>query len=271
MAISMFEKFGSRSGQETSGPGSRQMLSYILTGSSDDIAIKLHVQNNAPPTYDGLIAENYSIEPLCPDVWEANVSYVDPSRKLDAPLSPGEITWEFDTSGGQTHITYATLVAKYPASGSSAAPNFTGGINVGSDKVPQGVDIAVPMMRVTVRKRVSRSYITDSYIYTLEQLTGKVNNATWRGRQKGELLFLGASGAQGTKVDPEISYSFLASRNVTGLSFGAITGVDKRGHEYLWVATKLQDDSTAGTLVSVPLGVYVHQVYEYGDFNLLGI
>jgi hypothetical protein len=50
---------------------------------------------------------------------------------------------------------------------------------------------------------------------------------------------------------------------------GDITGIDKKGWEYLWV--RYQDAEDADVLVKQPAAVYVEQVYPYGDFSLLGI
>lgn len=264
MAITMYEKFGSRQANETTGPGSREQLRYVMYGTSNDLAIKAHLEANAPPTYDGLVAENYTIEQVGPDLWDAVVSYVDPARKQEAPLLVTSYTYDFDMSGGTFHISHGLAVRSYPTS----ALSHNGAINVRHGSA-EGIDIVVPMMRVSIRKRVPRAIITDAYLMILEGLAGKVNDAPFRGRAKGEVLFLGPSGTQGTEVDPEVSYQFMVSRNVTGLTIGTITGIEKKGHEYLWV--DYEDDPAATGLSKKPRAVYVHQVYEYGDFSLLSI
>jgi len=269
MAVTIFEKFGSGAGQESSGPGSRQVLAYIAFGTSDDKAIKTAIQNHAPPTYDGLIAESYTIDPIGPDLWDVAVSYVDPSRKQEAPITAGSYRHEFSTSGGNVHLTHGLAVRSYAPTGKTA-PNYTGAINV-RNNIVEGCDIISPMMRHTIRKRISRAVITESYINNLAYLTGKVNNAVFRGYAKGEVLFMGADGQQGTEIDPEVSFDFMISRNLSGLSYGAISNVIKYGHEFLWVDYEAQDDATASALIQKPRAVYCHQVYEFGDFNTLNI
>jgi hypothetical protein len=65
------------------------------------------------------------------------------------------------------------------------------------------------------------------------------------------VLFLGASGSQRGTEDWEITFSFAASPNATGLTVGDITGIEpKKGWEYLWV--RYADAEDAETLVKQP-------------------
>ena len=64
---------------------------------------------------------------------------------------------------------------------------------------------------------------------------------------------------------------FAASPNVQNLTIGGINGIDKKGWEYLWVRYADDEDVNAKVLVKKPIGVYVEQVYENGDFSGLGI
>ena len=100
-------------------------------------------------------------------------------------------------------------------------------------------------------------------------LTGKVNGATFKGFAVGEVLFLGASGSQRGNDDWEITFRFAASPNRWNLAVGYISGIRKRGWEYLWV--RYADAEDEGVLVKRPVAAYVEQVYEYGDFRQLAI
>ncbi len=120
--------------------------------------------------------------------------------------------------------------------------------------------------------------VTPEYKGTLFQLTGKVNNATFRGLAAGECLFLGASGTlHGTETDTEttgdweITYRFAASPNKTGITIGSISGIAKKGWEYLWVRYADVEDMDAMAMVKRPVAAYVEQVYEDADFGLLDI
>src|SRR5690606_18604713 len=110
---------------------------------------------------------------------------------------------------------------------------------------------------------------------TLAALTGSVNNTPFKSFAAGEVLFLGASGSTRENEDGdtvwEITFSFAASPNVTGLTVGDITGIEKRGWDYLWVRYADAVDGEAHVLVKKPVAVYVEQVYPFGNFGALGI
>ena len=117
----------------------------------------------------------------------------------------------------------------------------------------------------------TRFWPTGTYKLTLFGLTGKVNNAAFRGFAAGEVLFLGAQGSKTGTGDWSISYRFAASPNVANLTVGDITVTEKRGWDYLWVSYADSKDDTAKRLVKKPVAAYVEQVYGYADFSLLGI
>ena len=61
----------------------------------------------------------------------------------------------------------------------------------------------------------------------------------------------------------------MASKNLTNETVGDITGIAKKGHEYLWV--KYEDSQSDVSLLKKPRSVYVNQVYKSADFSQLGI
>lgn len=91
------------------------------------------------------------------------------------------------------------------------------------------------------------------------------------GLAAGECLFLGASGSKRGAEDWEITYRFAGSPNRTGLVVGPITGISKKGWEYMWVRYADSEDAAARTIVKKPVAVYIERVYEEGNFAALGI
>jgi len=181
----------------------------------------------------------------------------------------GESSFAFDTGGGTQHITQSlATVGSYAASGSP--PNFGGAIGVTHDNV-EGVDITVPVYNFSETHYLAASAVTLAYRGTLFNLTGKVNNSSFKGMAAGECLFLGASGAKRGSDDWEITYRFAASPNRSGISVGSIGGISKKGWEYLWVRYADEEDSGSNTLVKKPTAAYVERVYEEGNFAALGI
>ena len=52
---------------------------------------------------------------------------------------------------------------------------------------------------------------------------------------------------------------------------GEISGISKKGWEYLWVRYGDAEDTAAKAIVKKPMAAYVEKVYEDGDFSSLGI
>jgi hypothetical protein len=61
-----------------------------------------------------------------------------------------------------------------------------------------------------------------------------------------------------------------ASPNRTGITVGDITGISKKGWEYLWVRYADSEDAAAKAIVKKPVAAYVEKVYEVGDFGMIG-
>lgn len=235
-------------------------LIYVVDGTESDAVVRATVEATIPAMYAGLVIQNYHIAHQGGGLWEVTVRY----GKRE-PKQPGESSFSFDTGGGTTHITQSLqTVAKYPED----APDFKGAIGVNNNSV-EGTDITIPVYHFKETHYIPVPLVTPVYKATLFALTGKVNAAPFKGFAPGEVLFLGASGSQRGQDDWEITFSFAASPNATGLPIGDITGIDKKGWEYLWV--RYQDVEDENVLVKQPAAVYVEQVYPYGDFALLGI
>ena len=257
MAITIDERFNSR--EATEGPSPSTELLYLVQGTEDDLQVKALVAATAPTTYNGLVRDSFSVAPLGGGVWECTVRYV---------LLESESQFTFDTGGGTQHITQSLQTIGGYAPAGLTAPNFQGALGVTTDSV-EGTDITVPVYSFTETHYISSALVTPAYKAALFFLTGKVNGATFKGFAAGEVLFLGASGSQRGSDDWEITYRFAASPNVTGLAVGPITGIVKKGWEYLWV--RYADAEDQHVLVKRPIAAYVEQVYELGDFSALGI
>lgn len=193
------------------------------------------------------------------DIWDITVPYE--SQVFT------ERTFAGSTSGGSFNITQGYGVTSY-APPSGTAPNFQGAINVNEQGV-QGVDVIVPQFEFSLTKTQENGFVSLAYTATLARMTGKTNNATFENFNAGELLFLGADFSQQSNGSATLTYKFSASPNRTGITIGSITGIAKKGHEYLWVFYR--PNLSGNFLVRIPVAVYVHKVYEDGDFSTLGI
>ena len=208
MPITIDEKFDSR--ETTIGENSSIELLYVIRGTDDDVIVKAVIAAVSPTVYEGLVRDSYSVKPLGGGVWECSVQYTN--LQSDSQFT-------FDTGGGTQHVAQALqTMGSYPATGETA-PDFKGAIGVNDDQV-QGTDVTVPVYNFTETHYIDDALVTGAYKATLFALTGRVNNAAFKGFAAGEVLFLGASGAKRGFDDWEITFRFAASPNVSGLSLG---------------------------------------------------
>ena len=257
MPITIDETYRSREGTEGDQPSAE--LRFVIQGTDDDAIVRSLLLASSPKKYLGLRRTGVTFEPLGGDIWEGTAQY---SKQLSQ--------FTFDTGGGTQHISQSRgTVGGYAAPG-EVAPDFGGAIGVNEDQVA-GTDITVPVYNFTETHYIDDLLVTEDYKLILFNLTGKVNDGTFKGFAKGELLFLGASGSKQGKDDWEITFRFAASPNVANLSLGAITGIAKEGWHYLWVRFTDDVDLASHTLIKRPVSAYVEQVYAYGDFSSLGI
>lgn len=266
MAITVEEKWDSR--QHTEGPSPQITTKWLVLGTDDDLAAKSALYAALPATYDGLVLESYNLdERLAEEAWLGQARY----GKLSPP-STGDSTYQFETGGGTEHITQSLeTIARHGSEnfGLSTAPDFQGAIGVTSDSV-EGVDITVPQYQFSETHYFAAAAVSGAYKATLYSLTGRTNDAEFKGFAAGEVLFLGAAGSKRGDDQWEITFRFAARPNQTGLTIGDMT-VDKKGWEYLWCRYADAEDGDAGVLVKRPIAVYVERVYESGDFSAMGL
>jgi len=258
----IIERYDSR--ESTEGVESPSVdLIFVVQGTEDDGAVRALVEATIPALYTGLVFQTYHISHQGGGVWEVTARY---GKK--EPKDTNDSSFSFDTGGGTTHITQSLATIGSYAPPGKVAPNFKGAIGCTTDSV-EGTDVTIPVYSFTETHYLPVAVVTGAYKAALFYLTGKVNNAAFKGFAIGEVLFQGASGSQRGEEDWEITFRFAASPNVTGLSVGLITGINKKGWEYLWV--RYADAEDQNVLVKQPIAAYVEKVYDEGDFSGLGI
>jgi len=269
--------------------------SWKIFGSTDDSAVHADVNQTLWQSYmfwefpgqpqNRLQAESYTLEYLGDQAWQLEVSYSKEGGESEEQRDPMKRSRSFDTGGGVQHVTQAIGSDAFPNgeqrfhTGSPAAPDMFGAIGVDGDSV-NGVDIIIPQLTWTESYDVPNQYVSTNYIKTVSSLTGTVNNAAFRTFAAGEVLFAGASGSQQWDSDKgdgpwNLSYKFIASPNqgsgktLPAITVGAVTNVEKDGHDYLWV--RYEDSVANDTLFKRPKFVYVNKVYRRADFSQLGL
>lgn len=238
-------------------------LPYRVIGSEDTSTVVSAIQSALTAYYRGLKFDSFDLEHIGGGVWDlfANYAYLS---------SDAEPQFSFDTTGGTTHITQAKEdIGRYAVPGRTA-PNFNGAIGVTRDAV-DGCDIVSPTYRFNETCYFDAAVVDAAFKATVFYLTGRVNNAPFKGFAAGECLFEGARGIQRGNGQWEVNFNYAGSPNLTGLSVGTISGIDKEGWHYLWVRYNDILDSSFNGMVKRPVAVIVNRVYDYGDMSLLGV
>jgi len=282
MAYQLVEAFDSGEQQWGQTKAEATLRYYVIADTpkeADDYqAVQEFANANVPATYANLTIDSVKIRRKGPDVWDCEAQYRAQSQTQgQQPTYPFKVRTTLSITGEQAHITqsYATVGA-YSADGGDP-PDFGGAIGVTRDRV-EGVDIVVPKIEYSEEFTWQYAQVNAAYLTILQNLAGKVNAGTFRGRAPGEVLFTGAEVTQTTGSPSEteltIAYRFAISPNIQSLQVGGMTISAKRGWDYLWVRYEQEVRSRGGggkKLVLQPRYAYVEQVYLYADFGLLGI
>jgi hypothetical protein len=269
MTMIWVETHESRERNESIGAESSARLQYVGFGTTDDDEAESALRAILPMEFRWIPLRSWSIRPLGGDCWEGSAEYS--TKERPEPPDTGEVRFSCDTTGGTVHLTHSLATTAYAPVGSTA-PDHYGAIGPGKNGEVKGVDITLPELKFSLSYRLPHADLTLAYVYTLFGLTGKVNDAAFKGFAAGELLFCGAQAEEGTNTDATVTFNFIASANAANIAIGsAITVTSKLGHQYLDVMYDEADDAAAKHFVSRPIAAYVHTVYDTADFSLLGI
>lgn len=251
-------------------------------GRQSSVELRYILRSDPPAPFDDVEARNalLAVIPTEYDPWGLGVFYL--LRKSITLRPTGYHTWEalvrygqaealprvFDTSGGTQHIVASRqTVGRYGPRASAFTGKMIGATKDGVD----GVDIVVPVHQFSETHIFNDDDITPPYKAAVARLTGTVNNMTFREFAKGECLFLGVSGTRRGDGNWELVFRFAVSPNQTNLEVGEITGITKRGWDYLWIRTEDDVDEAIACMIKRPVAVYVEQVYEYANWTPLEI
>jgi len=267
MAVLIYERKDSRRWS-----GESFELSYQIDGTSSDTVARALVLSTSPLMWEGLIRQAPSLDPVGPTLWNATVPYAVNDKSPEI----GDVSIAYQTGGGSQHISYSKQVVSSHARPGEVAPNCKNAIGQRPDGTVEGIDIVVPQFRWTETYTINPGMLTWDYANTCAGVTGKVNNAVFRGFAAGEVMLHGVNASArltGTQSQPElraeISYEFAMSPNVANQAIGDIVGIAKKGWEYIDVRFEETDDAAANATVSIPKYVYVHRVYETANFGAL--
>lgn len=251
------------------GSNSSATRRYLGEGSSDYAEVLTEAKSQLPTTFGSLTRSDVDVEPLGrDDLWIATARFKFP--QLAEPDETSAPIRTFSVRKETQNIKNAIATIQGEGEGMAAIPDVGTLINVSEDGVA-GVDIATKIQMWTETHYFDPADVTLAYEDTLNDLVDTVNDATFRGRPAGTVKFEGYQGGERVTGVYEITFEFAYSKPKTGIVIGSLNSVDKNGWEYLWVWYRPEVHSGTGVIIQVPRAVYVQQIFEDGDFSLLGI
>lgn len=227
---------------------------YWSAGGTRAYTLAYAVANTDPyvadPVAGILWRQDVQIDERMAYFWDVTIPYAKFKKQT------GDFSFSFDTTGGTVHTKVSKeSIARYP----NTAPANKQLIGWHGSEV-DGADIVVPALKLTCTFKHPAAIITIPKAKYLASITGYVNSDVFLTFAPGEVLFLGASGGDGTNSEASVQYMFACSANVSGLTIGDISNIAKKGHEVSWVAWEDAVDSNQ-PLVK-PRTIYIERVYD---------
>lgn len=257
-------------GRHTSGK-----LKFKVAGADSEEQALLYATEKIPKAYLRMDLRRLNIESrLSQDVWVVGASYdykVNRINEYDRSLPPETVKYSMSTT--TTTVKFSRLtVGRYSAAGGNA-PYRGGGINV-VDGVPQGCEIKIPVITMTITHYWKPSQFSTNLRNNILLYGGYINSEEFRGFPERSLLYVGAdiqdidSGERKiTQVDFQFEISPPDNVEIQGWDYT----VPKAGWEYLWIDYRRHVNSN-NELQPYAKYAYVERVYPACKFeDRLGI
>jgi len=247
-------------------------VKYLVEGASDENSARASVGDAASSVLDGrLKLAGYELDEYHGgNTWTISAEY---EEMTDAELAELNDTtpapsYSFDTSGGSANMKKGLWTVWK----SEGAMEVNGGINWDGTQF-NGVDIVAPNLVESYTLSLKKSRFTAQYKRRLAVYTGCVNLTAFKGWERGEVLFLGASASSNGDKDSdyiELTFKFAIALNATDIDMGGTGAIipEKYGWHYAWAIWENSKDSP---VFSKPTSVYVNRVYVEMDFAALGL
>lgn len=230
---------------------------------------------------------------IAPDACRLTVTYGVPGgKKFGAGSGISGESWEMDLTAGIEHIVEVRKTedqTNYTSEGEEKE-NKSKSIGDTLDGKIDGVDVYRPKATLTVTKYFEAKSISRNFMLIIYGMTGKTNDAEFKGWLPGSLLFLGARVRSAQEGFIPVVYTFLGSpeeknikidiRNSAKGEKGSITIKEKKGWHYLWFKQVSWMEPTGetdkgGEAVEKKMiatgSAHVAKVYEEETFTKLGL
>lgn len=233
----------------------------------------------APSTVDGFPYQSYRYDELASDKFDVELNYsFSNGSNGQRDVLEGEAQYSFATTLESVRInrslgrvaSYFDAVLHPNTNQARVDALFPGAVEVDGDLKPRGTTIQVPVTRFKYQYRIPEATVTLAYQVLVEELSGKVNDDLYKGREAGSVRFDGAQGTQSADGTWNMDFTFTRRLNLTNHTVGGITGIDADGWDHVWPHFAILRDED-GELNPNPSYVFVEQIYERDDLGQLGI
>lgn len=146
--------------------------------------------------------------------------------------------------------------------------DYKGAIGVNADRI-EGCDVFRSKFEWT--RTVQVANLSRAYLLVLRNLVGRKNASHFYGSPPGDVLYIGATGTFSVSDRWSVTHRFAEIEGRADIEIvpNELRVPYKRGWDYLWVKYERRPD--AGTIAPRAAAAYVEEVYEDGDFSLIGI
>jgi len=262
-------------------------IGFLVSGTEDPGEAITAVIDEAPSEFNGHLLRTPNIdrviERTTDDIFFISVPYSPPEKSVSDDNSEiGEVTWSTDVGFESIRVKNSLeTVASYgppdpqDPEATLTPPNLGNQINVsgtGVERKVEGVDGQFPVTKLVGTFKAPNLVVTDTFRDNLENLVGTVCDSTFRNKVAGEVRFDGFTDRQvfGQNFGYELTTRFSVRKNVTGLTIGDITGIDKDGWDYLWTYYERDEDGAAKTTILKPRAVYIERIFPRADWSAMG-
>lgn len=274
MAITIEERVNSRSFEETTD-GLRFTRVFVIQGTDEPLEAAPLGPQIGDRFADNLIAVK-ATHTIVRETGDEADGVIEKTVEYETTTLLREDDFTFSTISQTAHIESVRKLSDqkhYPED--KDVGQFIG---VNSDGTINGVDIFVP--QPSYEEVHERSNMDAAYRNVLVDLSGKINDAPFKGFKKGEVLFLGATANRRIGQPWRINYQFLISLDanfevdvVKDDGTTETVNVSKKGWEYYWVRhVEVEAEVDKRDLFHHRIeSAHLATVYEEGDFGQLGI
>lgn len=178
---------------------------------------------------------------------------------------PLDISIRGRTTGGTQKI----LGSLDTVAQSENAPDFQQLIGVNADGTVEGTEIIVPVLQLAIDVQYPLGFVNQAMMKIWSYNTGRVNSAALLGWKAGEVLYEGSEFEDGSNIPMRVTHNVSISPNVTNATICGLSGINKKGWEFLWFRVK-EDTSTAGGTtfpIKKATHFYVEKIYQTIDLR----